>query len=89
MGTSELQVPTRRRGSSVPGLLEPRRRAERALLAVGQAASLHGVSPRTVDERVPALGIAGVSKREVSRPCQELDEHVERFRHRPLGGGYP
>ncbi len=89
MGTIELQIPKLRRGSYFPSLLEPRRRAERALLAVVQEAYVHGVSTRKVDELVQALGIAGLSKSEVSRICAELDEHMERFRNRPLEGEYP
>ena len=89
VGTVELQIPQLRRGSDFPSLLEPRRHAERALLAVVQEAYGHGVSPRKVDERVQALGIAGLSKSEVSRICAELDRHMERFRNRPLAGAYP
>lgn len=89
MGTVELQIPQLRRGSDFPSLLEPRRHAERALLAVVQEVYGHGVSPRKVDERVQALGIAGLSKSEVSRICAELDRPMERFRNRPLAGEYP
>ena len=89
LGTIELAIPKLRRGSYFPSLLEPRRRTERALLAVVQEAYVHGVSRRKVDERVQALGIAGLSKSEVSRICAELDEHMGRFRNRPLEGEYP
>jgi len=89
VGTLELQIPKLRRGSYFPSLLEPRRRAERALLAVVEEAYVHGVSTRRVDELVEALGLTGLSKSEVSRICAELDQQMERFRNRPLEGEYP
>ena len=89
VGTLELQVPRVRDGSFSPALLEPRKRAERALVAVVQEAYVHGVSTRRVDELVQALGIGGISKSQVSRLCQGLDPEVERFRTRRLDGPYP
>jgi transposase-like protein len=89
VGTVELKVPRVREGSYFPSLLEPRRRAERALSAVVQEAYVHGVSTRKVDELVKALGMGGISKSQVSRLCEELDEEVARFRGRPLEGSYP
>jgi putative transposase len=89
VGTVELSVPRVRDGSYFPSLLEPRRRAERALSAVVQEAYVHGVSTRKVDELVKALGMTGISKSRVSELCEELDEEVERFRGRPLEGSYP
>jgi putative transposase len=89
VGTVELRVPRVRDGSFFPALLEPRRRAERALAAVVQEAYVHGVSTRRVDDLVKALGMAGISKSQVSRVCQELDREVERFRARTLAGAYP
>ena len=89
VGTVELRVPRVRDSSYFPSLLEPRRRAERALVAVVQEAYVHGVSTRKVDELVKALGMTGISKSQVSRLCEELDEEVERFRERPLEGTYP
>ena len=89
VGTIELQVPRVREGGFIPSLLEPRRRAERALVAVVQEAYVHGVSTRKLDDLVQALGIDGISKSQVSRLCQELDGEVERFRSRPLTGSYP
>ena len=89
MGTVGLRVPRVRDGSYFPRLLEPRTRGERALLAVVQEAYVGGVSTRRVDDVVKALGIAGVSKSQVSRICAELDAEVERFRTRPLAGPYP
>jgi transposase-like protein len=73
-----------RDGSYFPSLLEPRRRAERALLAVIQEAYVLGVSTRRVEDLVEALGIAGISKSEVSRICAVLDAEVDAFRHRSL-----
>jgi putative transposase len=89
VGTVELKVPRVRDGGYFPSLLEPRRRAERALAAVVQEAYVHGVSTRKVDELVKALGMGGISKSRVSELCEELDEEVERFRGRPLEGSYP
>ena len=90
VGTMELQIPKLREGSYFPSLLEPRRRSERALLAVIQQAYVEGVSTRRVDDLVKALGCEGISKSQVSRICQELDGVVESFLGRPLdGGSYP
>jgi putative transposase len=89
VGTMELKVPRVRDGGYFPSLLEPRRKAERALAAVVQEAYVHGVYTRKVDELVKALGMSGISKSRVSTLCEELDEEVERFRNRPLEGSYP
>jgi putative transposase len=89
VGTIELQVPRVRDGSFFPSLLEPRRRAERALVAVVQEAYIQGVSTRRVDDLVQALGMQGISKSQVSRMCAELDGEVQRFRTRKLEGPYP
>src|SRR5690348_16072158 len=89
VGTVELRVPRVRDGSYFPALLEPRRRAERALAAVVQEAYVHGVATRRVDDVVKALGLDGVSKSQVSRVCAALDAKVERFRTRRLVGEYP
>lgn len=89
VGTVELRVPRVRDSSYFPSLLEPRRRAERALSAVVQEAYIHGVSTRKVDELVKALGMEGISKSQVSILCEELDGEVERFRSRTLQGPYP
>jgi transposase-like protein len=78
-----------RDGCFLPNLLEPRKRAEQALVAVVEEAYVHGVSTRRVDDLVKALGIDGISKSQVSRLCAELDTVVERFRGRPLAGRYP
>lgn len=89
VGTVELQVPRVRDGSYFPALLDPRRRAERALTAVVQEAYVQGVSTRRVDDLVQALGMTGISKSQVSRLCETLDAEVDRFRFRPLVGAYP
>ena len=84
VGTMELHIPKLREGSYFPSLLEPRRRSERALLAVIQQAYVEGVSTRRVDDLVKALGCEGISKSQVSRICQELDVVVDGFLGRPL-----
>ena len=90
VGTMDLHIPKHREGSYFPSLLEPRRRSERALLAVIQQAYVEGVSTRRVDDLVKALGCEGISKSQVSRICQELDVVVDGFMGRPLDAGpYP
>jgi transposase-like protein len=89
VGTIELAIPKLRTGTYFPSLLEPRRRAERALQSVIQEAWVHGVSTRKVDELLKALGIEGISKSEVSRICSELDAEIEAFRQRPITGEHP
>jgi putative transposase len=89
VGTLEVAVPRVRDGSFFPVLLEPRKRAERALLAVVQEAYVQGVSTRRVDDLVKALGLEGIGKSQVSRVCAALDAEVERFRTRRLEGEYP
>jgi putative transposase len=88
-GTVELRIPKLRTGSYFPGFLEPRRMAEKALTAVIQEAYIHGVSTRSVDDLVKALGMSGVSKSQVSRLCAEIDERVTAFLERPLEGDWP
>lgn len=88
-GTVELRIPKLRKGSYFPGLLEPRRMAEKALTAVIQEAYIHGVSTRSVDDLVKALGMTGVSKSQVSRLCEEIDERVDAFLNRPIEGDWP
>ena len=89
VGAAELSVPRVREGGYAPGLLEPRGRAERALVAVVQEAYVRGVSTRKVGALVRSLGMGGISKSQVSRICAELDSEVGRFRDRPLSGPYP
>jgi transposase-like protein len=87
-GEIELAIPKLRRGSYFPSFLEPRKRSEQALVSVVQEAYVAGVSTRKVDQVVESLGLR-ISKSEVSRICQGLDEQVEAFRNRPLEGRYP
>ena len=89
VGTIDLQIPKLRQGAYFPSLLEPRRRHERALLAVVQEAYVHGVSTRAVDNLAEALGLKGISKDQVSRICKELDGQVTAFRTRRLDAEYP
>jgi transposase-like protein len=83
-----LRIPKLRQGAYFPGFLHPRRLAEKALTAVIQEAYIQGISTRSVDALVKALGLAGVSKSEVSRLCGEIDERVQAFLNRPLEGRY-
>ena len=88
-GTVELRIPRLRKGSYFPGFLEPRRMAEKALTAVIQEAYIQGISTRSVDDLVQAMGGTGVSKSQVSRLCQEIDERVGAFLDRPIEGEWP
>ncbi len=88
-GTVELRIPKPRRGSYFPGFLEPRRMAEKALTAVIQEAYIQGISSRSVDDLVKALGMEGISKSQVSRLCGEIDERVQTFLTRPIEGEWP
>jgi putative transposase len=85
----ELRIPKLRKGSYFPGFLEPRRLAEKALTAVVQEAYVHGVSTRSVDDLVKAMGMSGISKSQVSRLCAEIDEKVKAFLNRPIEGDWP
>ena len=87
-GEIELQIPKLRQGSYFPSFLQPRKRSEQALVSVVQQAYVCGVSTRRVDQLVESLGLR-VSKSEVSRICEGLDEQVQAFRTRPLEGRYP
>jgi transposase-like protein len=88
-GTVELRIPKPRRGSYFPAFLEPRRTAEKALTAVIQEAYIQGISARSVDDLVRAMGMEGVSKSQVSRLCAEIDERVQDFLTRPIEGDWP
>ena len=88
-GTVELRIPKLRKGSYFPGFLEPRRMAEKALTAVIQEAYIQGVSTRSVDDLVQAMGGTGISKSQVSRLCGEIDERVNAFLDRPIEGDWP
>ena len=83
-GDVALSIPKLRAGSFFPSVLEPRRRIDQALYAVVMEAYVHGVSTRAVDDLVVAMGGSGISKSEVSRICQGLDEAVGAFRTRRL-----
>ncbi len=89
VGSIMLQVPKLRSGTYFPSFLEPRRRPEKALLAVVQQAYVQGVSTRKVDELLQSLGLTGIDKSEVSRICRALDGVVQQFRNRRLEGSYP
>lgn len=89
LGELRLRIPKLRQGSFFPSLLEPRKRSEKALLAVVQSAYVEGVSTRKVDHLLQSLGLTGIDKSKVSRICQELDEAVSAFRERPLEAPYP
>jgi putative transposase len=88
-GTVELRIPKLRKGSYFPGFLEPRRMAEKALTAVIQEAYIQGVSTRSVDDLVKAMGMTGISKSQVSRLCEDIDGRVKAFLDRPLEGDWP
>ena len=88
-GAIDLRIPKLRRGSYFPAFLEPRRTAEKALIAVIQEAYVQGISTRNVDELVKAMGMTGISKSQVSRLCEEIDERVQAFLNRPLEGDWP
>ena len=88
-GAIDLAIPKLRKGSYFPFFLEPRRTAEKALIAVIQEAYVQGISTRSVDELVKAMGMTGISKSEVSRLCQEIDERVKAFLERPIEGDWP
>src|SRR4030088_665495 len=88
-GTVELRIPKLRRGSYFPVFLEPRRLAEKALTAVVQEAYVQGISTRSVDDLVRAMGMEGISKSQVSRLCGEIDERLQSFLNRPIEGEWP
>jgi putative transposase len=88
-GSVELKIPKLRKGSYFPGFLEPRRTAEKALAAVIQEAYIQGVSTRSVDDLVKSMGMTGISKSQVSRLCEEIDERVGAFLNRPIEGDWP
>ena len=88
-GAIDLRIPKLRKGSYFPAFLEPRRTAEKALTAVIQEAYIQGISTRSVDELVKAMGMTGISKSQVSRLCEEIDERVNAFLSRPIEGDWP
>jgi len=88
VGKLDLRIPKLRNGSFFPSLLEPRRMAEKALLSVIQEAWVSGVSTRSIDNIVEAMGLDGMDKSKVSRICESLSQAVRKFRERPLDGDY-
>jgi transposase-like protein len=88
-GTVELRIPKLRKGSYFPSFLEPRRMAEKAIASVVQEAYVHGVSTRSVDDLVRAMGMDGISRSQVSRLCEEIDDKVKPFLGRPIEGDWP
>lgn len=86
-GTISLDIPKLRKGTYMPSLLEPRRRAEQALVSVICQAYVEGVSTRRVDDLVRSMGIDGMSKSQVSELAKSLDVKVAQFRNRPLDAG--
>ena len=88
-GSVELRIPKLRKGTYFPGFLEPRRLAEKALTAVIQEAYVQGVSTRSVDDLVQAMGMTGISKSQVSRLVAEIDDKVKTFLNRPIEGDWP
>ena len=95
-GRIDLAIPRLRKGSYFPSFLEPRRTAEKALVAVIQEAYVQGVSTRSVDDLVRAMGGTGVSRSQVSRLCAEIDERAQARSstarskaHRPMSGSTP
>ncbi len=88
-GNVELRIPKLRTGSCFPSFLEPRRAVEKALTAVIQEAYVSGVSTRAMDDLVQAMGGTGVSRSQVSRLCEEIDERVDAFLTRPIEGEWP
>jgi transposase-like protein len=89
VGTVDLAIPRLRKGSYFPAFLEPRRASEKALTAVIQEAYVQGVSTRSVDDLVKAMGMTGISKSQVSRLCEEIDDRVKGFLDRPIEGEWP
>ena len=83
-----MRIPKLRKGSHFPGFLDPRRMAAEALTTVIQEAYVQGISTRSVDDLVKAMGMSGISKSQVSRLCEEIDGKVKAFLHRPLEGGW-
>jgi len=88
-GTVELRIPRLRTGSYFPSFLEPRRMAEKALTAVIQEAYIQGISTRSVDDLVKAMGMSGISKSQVSQQCEEIDIKVKPSSTDPLSANGP
>ena len=89
LGSLQLRIPKLRQGSYFPPFLEARKTSEKAIVAVIQGAWIAGVSTRTVDDLVQAMGLTGISKSQVSKLCKEIDERVNAFLNRPIEGEWP
>jgi putative transposase len=89
LGPLSLRIPKLRQGSYFPPFLEPRKIAEKALVAVIQEAWIGGLSTRRVGELVRAMGLSGISKSQVSKLCKDIDERVTAFLERPIAGAWP
>jgi putative transposase len=89
LGTLPIAIPKLRRGSYFPPFLEARRTIDKALIAVIQESYVHGVSTRAVDDLAKAMGLTGITKSQVSRLCEEIDERVKTFLTRPIEGSWP
>src|SRR5436190_2319215 len=89
VGTVPVAIPKLRKSTYFPSFLEPRRSADKAMIAVIQEAYVHGVSTRSVDDLVKAMGMTGISKSQVSRLCEEIDGRVKEFLNRPIEGSWP
>lgn len=85
-GQMQLRIPKLRQGRYLLPYLEPRKTAEKALVAVIQEVWIGGVSTRRVDDLIQAMGLTGISKSTVSRLCKDIDERVSAFLDRPLSG---
>jgi len=89
LGTLPVAIPKLRKGTYFPSFLEARRTSDKALIAVIQEAYIHGVSTRSVDDLAKAMGLTGISKSQVSRLCEEIDDRVKTFLSRPIEGAWP
>lgn len=88
-GTVPVAIPKLRKGSYFPSFLDPRRASEKALVAVIQEAYVQGVSTRSVDALVKSMGMSGISKSQVSRLCEDIDDRVKTFIQCPIEGTWP
>ena len=89
MGTIELLVPKIRKGGYVPSFLTRLRQIDQSFVPFLREAYIHGISPRKLESVLSDIGIAQISKSEMSQLSKEFDEEIERFRHRPLQANYP
>ncbi len=73
-GTVALKIPKLRKGSYFPGFLEPRRMAEKALTRCDPGGL--GVSTRSVDDLVQAMGMSGISKSQSLPPPSRISANL-------------